>query len=205
MLYIYICYTPGFPGGSVGKESACNAGDLGSILGLRRFPGEGHGNALQYSCLENPMDRGVGQVTVHRIAKSWTWLCDFHFFTRINANTGFCGSTNSTLFCLWVLNMVNKIQKYSKEQNISCTIGKAILKSTTGTAKWNMLLVLPTELSLLYCRRQTERTLQVRVLYVQGPFPTFTSFISQSFLGESQVMRWQEWAEVISMFLSRGI
>ena len=44
----------GFPGGSVGKESTCNAGDLGSFRGLVRCPGEGHGNSLQYSCLENP-------------------------------------------------------------------------------------------------------------------------------------------------------
>ena len=50
----------GFPGGSVGKESACNAGDLGSIPGLGRFPGEGKGYPLQYSCLENPMDREPG-------------------------------------------------------------------------------------------------------------------------------------------------
>ena len=49
----------GFPGGSYGKESACNAGDLGSILGWGRSPGGGHGNPLQYSCLENPMDRGA--------------------------------------------------------------------------------------------------------------------------------------------------
>ena len=46
---------PGFPGSSDGKESVCNVGDLGSIPGLGRFPGEGHGNPLQYSCLENPM------------------------------------------------------------------------------------------------------------------------------------------------------
>ena len=46
-----------FPGGSDGKESACNAGDLDSIPGLGRSPEEGHGNPLQYSCLENPMDR----------------------------------------------------------------------------------------------------------------------------------------------------
>ena len=45
-----------FPGGSEGKASACNAGDLGSIPGLRRYPGEGNGNPLQYSCLQNPMD-----------------------------------------------------------------------------------------------------------------------------------------------------
>ena len=59
----------GFPHSSVGKESACNAGDLGSIPGLGRSPEEGNGNALQYSCLENPMDRGALQATVHRVAR----------------------------------------------------------------------------------------------------------------------------------------
>ena len=49
----------GFPGGSDGKASACNAGDTGSIPGSRRSPGEGNGNPLQHSCLENPMDRGA--------------------------------------------------------------------------------------------------------------------------------------------------
>ena len=49
----------GFPGGSAGKESVCNAGDLGSIPGLGRCPGEGNDNPLRYSCLENPMDRGT--------------------------------------------------------------------------------------------------------------------------------------------------
>ena len=53
----YVCM--GFPGGSDGKESTCNAGDLGLTLGLERSPGGGHGNPLQYSCLENPMDRGT--------------------------------------------------------------------------------------------------------------------------------------------------
>ena len=48
-----------FPGGSEDKASACNAGDLGSIPGLGRSPGEGNGNPLQYSCLENPMDQGA--------------------------------------------------------------------------------------------------------------------------------------------------
>ena len=48
----------GFPGGSDYKESACNVGDLGSVSGLGRSPGEGNGNSLQYSCLENPMDGG---------------------------------------------------------------------------------------------------------------------------------------------------
>ena len=59
----------GFPAGSVGKDSACNAGDLGSIPGLGRFPGEGNGNPLQYSCLENPMDRGAWQAIVHRVTR----------------------------------------------------------------------------------------------------------------------------------------
>ena len=61
-----------FPGGSDGKESTCNAGDLGSVPGLGRSPGEGHGNPLQYSCLENPMDRGACRAAVHRVKKSRT-------------------------------------------------------------------------------------------------------------------------------------
>ena len=60
----------GFPGGSDGKESTCNAGDLGSIPGSGRFPGGGHGNPFQYSCLESPMNRGAWWATVHGVAKS---------------------------------------------------------------------------------------------------------------------------------------
>ena len=69
----------GFPGSSAVKVSACNAGDLGLIPGLGRSPGEGNGNPLQYSCLENPMDGGAWWATVHRVAKSWTRLSDFTF------------------------------------------------------------------------------------------------------------------------------
>ena len=58
-----------FPGGSVGKESACSAGDLGSIPGSGRFPGEGNGNQLQYSCLKNPVDRWAWQATVHGVSR----------------------------------------------------------------------------------------------------------------------------------------
>ena len=61
----------GFSGGSDGKESACNAGNLGSIPGSGRSRGEGNGNPLQYSCLENPMDRGAWQAAVYEVAKSW--------------------------------------------------------------------------------------------------------------------------------------
>ena len=59
----------GFPGGSDGKESACNAGYLGSIPGSGRSPGEGSGNPLQYSCLEIAMDRGAGRATVLGVAE----------------------------------------------------------------------------------------------------------------------------------------
>ena len=62
----------GFHGGSEGKASACNVEDPGSIPGLGRSPGEGNGNPLQYSCLENPMDRGAWWATVHGVANGWT-------------------------------------------------------------------------------------------------------------------------------------
>ena len=67
------------PGGSEGKVSAYNAGDPGSIPGSGRSPGEGNGNRLQFSCLENPMDRGAWQATVPGVAKSQTQLSDFMF------------------------------------------------------------------------------------------------------------------------------
>ena len=73
------CYAyMGFLGGSEGKEFAHNAGDLGSIPGLGRSPGEEHGNPLQYSCLENSMDRTLW-ATVHAVVKSRTQLSNFHF------------------------------------------------------------------------------------------------------------------------------
>ena len=62
----------GFPGGSAGKEAACNVVDLSSIPGSRRSPGEGNGNPLQYSCLERHMDRGAWRAAVHGVAKSRT-------------------------------------------------------------------------------------------------------------------------------------
>ena len=69
--------------GSDSEESACNAGDLGSVFGLGRSPGEGNGNPLQYSCLENPMDRDAWHATVHGIAKSQRQLSD-----KAKRNTG---------------------------------------------------------------------------------------------------------------------
>ena len=64
--------TRGFPGGSTGKESACNEEDPGSTPGSGRSSGNRNGNPLQYSCLENPMGRGAWRATVHGVAKSQT-------------------------------------------------------------------------------------------------------------------------------------
>ena len=103
------CFLPlvppgkGFPWSSVGKESACSAGDLGSILGLGRSPGEENGNPLQCLCLENPMDRGAW-ATVHEAAKSRTRL------TWLNMHRGGQGAICSAggvyegIYCivLWV-------------------------------------------------------------------------------------------------------
>ena len=66
----------GVPGSSADKESTSSAGDLGLIPGLRRSPGEGIGYSLQYSCLDNPMDRGAWRATVHGVTKSQTRLSD---------------------------------------------------------------------------------------------------------------------------------
>ena len=73
--YVYVYVQKGFPGGSVGKESTCKAGeagaarDLGLIPGLGRSPGGGNGNPLQYSCLGNPMDRGAWWATVNGVTR----------------------------------------------------------------------------------------------------------------------------------------
>ena len=77
---VYIKAVWGFPWGLDDKESACNAGDPCSIPGLGRSPGEGNGNPLQFSSLENSMDRGAWWVTVHGVVESWTQLSDYTFY-----------------------------------------------------------------------------------------------------------------------------
>ena len=87
----------GFPCGSAGKESACNAGDLGSIPGLERSPGEGKGYPLQCSGLENSMNS-----IVHRVSKSWTRLSDFHTLIILYTLSWFwfwCRNTCGTKYC----------------------------------------------------------------------------------------------------------
>ena len=101
----YLLWTEkGFPCGSAAKEYACNAGDLGLIPGLGRTPGEGNGYPLQYSGLENSIDRGAWQATVHGVAKSQTGLRDFHFHWPYGSS-GNClfYHSNSSFFgsCSW--------------------------------------------------------------------------------------------------------
>ena len=72
VLPIYKYLREGFPGGSDGKASACNAGDPGSVPGRGKSPGEGNVHTLQYPCQENPMDRGAWQATVYDVTKSQT-------------------------------------------------------------------------------------------------------------------------------------
>ena len=81
------------------KASACNAGDLGLIPGLGRSPGEGNGNPLQYSCLENPVDRGAWWATVHGVTKSRTRLSNFTFTLAQRFQTSYlllCSGAQST-------------------------------------------------------------------------------------------------------------
>ena len=88
-LYLLLfCAILGFPGGSVVKNPSANVGDVDSIPGLGRFPGGGNGNSFQYSCLENPIDRGGWQAMVHRVTKSQTRLNDWvHTYISIYNKT----------------------------------------------------------------------------------------------------------------------
>ena len=106
------CFRPFFinPGGSDGKVSARNhnAGYLGLIPGSGRSPGEGIGNPLQHSCLENPMDGGTWYATVHGVAKSWTWLSDFTF-THFPSSGWLAYGSNSILSFLWAPSPAEKL------------------------------------------------------------------------------------------------
>ena len=114
-------YTQGFPVGSNGKESACNAGDLASITGLGRSPQEGNGYPHQYSGLENSMDRGAWQATVHEVPKSLTRLqcgrpgfdpfiyIEHYWFTIITAILPFL-TTRMDLECIKLSEKVRQIK-----------------------------------------------------------------------------------------------
>ena len=91
----------GLPDGSDGKESACSVGDLSSISALGISPGGGHGNLFQYSCLENPMDRGAWWARVHRVTKSQTQL------KRLSTNLSYVN-----LHCIYILYNIPLQLKY---------------------------------------------------------------------------------------------
>ena len=100
-------------GGSDGKETTCNAGDLGSIPGLGRSPGEGNGYPLQYSCLENSMDRGDWQGTGHGVTKSWTQLSNFHLLLIIvSCKAAVCKHSSKHCTCTALTNRPNDPQYY---------------------------------------------------------------------------------------------
>ena len=112
-------FSYGFPGGSEATASTCNAGDPGLIPGLWRSPGEGKDNPLQYSCLENPMDRGAWQATVHRVAKSQTRLSDFiHTHTHKPAD-GHCSHQSKRCLLLGRKVMTN-LDSVLKSRDITC-------------------------------------------------------------------------------------
>ena len=98
--FTYLGHILGFPGGSEDKVSAYNVGDPGLIPGSGRSPGEGNGNPLQYSCLENPMDGGAWWATVHRVAKGRTWLSNFTFISLSELLFNLC---NISLNFMWII------------------------------------------------------------------------------------------------------
>ena len=100
----------GFPGGSDSRESACNAGDLGSIPGLGRSPGEGNGNPLQYSCLENSIDRGAWWATVHGVTEQWYGLIPFSQQPVKLALLHILYKARSQAMLTWIQNLGLKIQ-----------------------------------------------------------------------------------------------
>ena len=101
------------------RESACNAGDASSIPGSERFPGEGNGNLLQYSCLENPIGGGAWQATDHGVTKSWTRLSHFTFFLFIlSVETESCATV--------VVDLQVALKKFRVESQALCAPGQLV-------------------------------------------------------------------------------
>ena len=120
--------TPDFPGGSDGKASAYNAGDPGSIPGLGRSPGEGNGNRLQYSCLENPMDRGAWWATVHGVARSQTWLSDFTHFISGSGLLTLWDDSHLLWVDVFILRLlVNVPEALGALRHFSCALSPALM------------------------------------------------------------------------------
>ena len=133
---------PGFPAGSVEKESTCNAGDMGSIPGLGRYPGEGNGNPLQYSCLENPVDRGAWWAVVHRVTQSRTRL------KRLSSSSS--SSSSWTQYCseLSVEKARNPSDLLKYKNNYLGFLTDKIMGLCTSGKAWYMFSVLRTQFPL---------------------------------------------------------
>ena len=119
MLQIHPC----FPGGSDGKESACNAGDPGSIPGLGRSPAEGNGYPIQYSYLENSMDKRACWATVYWVTKSWTLLSNYHFHPYFKATTNIHSTLHlppTTILTLWLQS--SPLEKWSPLAHFTLTL-----------------------------------------------------------------------------------
>ena len=134
IFYIPHTHDMGFPGGSDGKEFACNAWDLVLITGLGKSPGEGNGNPLQYSHLENSVDWGAWQATVHWVAKSQIWLSDgAHRYQKLH-NTGSLNTLSQVGRCgshipRWRLGCRMLTREYSWDKHLwkrgrKCRVGQ---------------------------------------------------------------------------------
>ena len=166
-------------GGSDDKESTCSIGDLNSIPGLGRSPGEGNGNPLQCSCLENPMDRGAWQAIVHCVAKSWTRLKDKYTHTQLNLSLWVKAPVMWKLsettcigecICLWMVHSNSQnpvegevvllpshsptVRSVTSLGNFKCTQHFKIFHSFVESYFW---LFVPFSLSLIQKQRTRER------------------------------------------------
>ena len=121
------------PGGSEVKASASNEGDLGSIPGSGRSPVEGNGNPLQYSCLENPTDEEVQQVTVHGVAKSRTRLSDFTFTLRCEDDTILIAESEEKLKSLLM-----KVKEESEKVGLKLNIQKMKIMASGFITSWQI-------------------------------------------------------------------
>ena len=103
------------------KGSVCSAEGTGSILGLGRSPGEGNGYPLQYSCLENPIDRGAWWATVHGVTKSWAFLLNYHLLSNTSLNILLKISTSLTTLPV-CLTLLDSLEHPMSPSDTSCSL-----------------------------------------------------------------------------------
>ena len=118
LMSFHLCIYIGIPPGSDGKVSACNTRDPGSIPGSGRSPGEGNGNPLQYSCLENSMDGGAWWATVHGAAESPKWLSDFTFTFCLSIHLLLDIWVASSFWLVWIMLLWLWMYRYLNSCNL---------------------------------------------------------------------------------------